>query len=258
MAARADLREAELAGASFTARPVLGQPALSATRRYEMCKGSAVTNDLSVPAAPSAIKRGVIAVVRLDSTAAAITLGRGLAGSGVVGIEVTMTVPDAPQVIETLVADGVDTVGAGTVRTIQDLRRCVAVGASFVVSPHLDPDLVTAAVELGVPVVPGALTPSEILHAIRLGAAAVKLFPVSAMGGLDYVRAVLEPIPDARFVVSGEVTLSDVGDYLSAGAWAACVGPSIWRRADVYGGDIAAVHDYAKRVLADALPSVSV
>jgi hypothetical protein len=70
----------------------------------------------------------------------------------------------------------------------------------------LDPDLMLAGVARGVPVVPGALTPSEILRAMALGASAVKLFPVSSVGGPEYVRAVLEPIPDARFVVSGEAT----------------------------------------------------
>jgi 2-dehydro-3-deoxyphosphogluconate aldolase/(4S)-4-hydroxy-2-oxoglutarate aldolase len=211
-----------------------------------------VDRDRTESADATPIKRGVIAVVRTADADAALTLARGLAGTGVVGIELTMTVPDAPKVIEQLVAEGVTGVGAGTVRTLQQVKRCVDAGASFLVSPHLNPRLVETAVDLGVPVVPGALTPSEILHAMRLGAAAVKLFPISAVGGLDYVRAVLEPVPDARFVVSGEVMLSEVAGYLDAGAWAACVGPSLWRHEDVYGGDVEAVRRYAEKVLDQA------
>ena len=201
------------------------------------------------PVQPPTTGRGVIAVVRTGTATGALTLARGLSATDVVGIEVTMTVPDAVSVISTLVSEGVQRVGAGTVRSIPQLQACVDAGANFLVSPHFDPSLVEAAVWHGVPVVPGVLTPSEILHAIACGAAAVKLFPVSAMGGLDYVRAVLEPIPDARFVVSGEVLLSEVADYLNAGAWAACIGGSLWRADDVDGGDVEAVRAYAERVL---------
>jgi 2-dehydro-3-deoxyphosphogluconate aldolase/(4S)-4-hydroxy-2-oxoglutarate aldolase len=117
-----------------------------------------------------------------------------------------MTVPNAVEVIATLVSEGIGRVGAGTVRTTAQIEACVDAGAQFLVSPHLDPDLMLAGVARGVPVVPGALTASEILRAMALGASAVKLFAVSLVGGPEYVRAVLEPIPDARFVVSGEAT----------------------------------------------------
>lgn len=182
---------------------------------------------LTGSAAP-AIGRGIIAVVRTPSAATALTLGRGFAGTGVAGIEITMTVPGAPEVIARLVADGVERVGAGTIRTIEQLEACADAGAAFVVSPHFDPALVERSVQLGIPVVPGTLTPSEMVRAMSLGAAAVKLFPVSAIGGHPTVRALLEPLPDARIVVSGEVSLSEAPAYFAAGAWAVCVGPSLW------------------------------
>jgi 2-dehydro-3-deoxyphosphogluconate aldolase/(4S)-4-hydroxy-2-oxoglutarate aldolase len=195
---------------------------------------------------------GVIAVVRTRSASAALTLARGLTRTDVAGIEVTMTVPDAVNVIATLRSEGVERVGGGTIRTVEQLHACVDAGAAFLVSPHLDPDLVRAGVARGVPVIPGALTPSEILRAMALGAAAVKLFPVSSVGGLAHVRAILEPVPDARLVVSGEVLLPEVAGYLAAGAWAACVGGSLWRPEDVDRGDVAAVREYAVRALGDA------
>ncbi len=196
--------------------------------------------------------RGVVAVIRAPAAATALTVARGLAGTSVVGIEVTMTVPDAPDVIATLRSEGVTRVGAGTVRTLDQLKRCVGAGAGFLVSPHLDPQLAAAAVASGVPIVPGALTPSEIVAAIGLGAAAVKVFPVSAVGGLAYLRAVLEPLPDARLVVSGEVLPPEVPGYLAVGAWAACVGGSLWRREDAERGDVEAIRRYATQVLRTA------
>jgi 2-dehydro-3-deoxyphosphogluconate aldolase / (4S)-4-hydroxy-2-oxoglutarate aldolase len=192
--------------------------------------------------------RGVIAVLRTDSPQTALTLGRGFALTSLAGIEVTMTVPDAVRVIATLVAEGVQRVGAGTVRTLAQVEACVEAGASFIVSPHLDPALVERCVQLGVPVVPGTMTPSEMVRAMELGAAAVKLFPISAIGGHATVRAVLEPLPDARIVVSGEVTLPEAPAYFAAGAWAACVGRSLWLP-DIARHEQSAIRDYAQQAL---------
>jgi 2-dehydro-3-deoxyphosphogluconate aldolase / (4S)-4-hydroxy-2-oxoglutarate aldolase len=192
--------------------------------------------------------RGVIAVLRTDSPQTALTLGQGFALTTLAGIEVTMTVPDAVKVIATLVAEGVGRVGAGTVRTLAQVDACVEAGASFIVSPHLDPALVERCVQLGVPVVPGTMTPSEMVRAMELGAAAVKLFPVSAIGGHVTVRALLEPLPDARIVVSGEVTLPEAPAYFAAGAWAASVGRSLWPPETVR-HDPSAVRDYAQHAL---------
>jgi 2-dehydro-3-deoxyphosphogluconate aldolase / (4S)-4-hydroxy-2-oxoglutarate aldolase len=195
------------------------------------------------------LRRGLISVVRTHSAETALTLARGIARTAVAGIEVTMTVPDAIKVIAALSSEGVHGLGAGTIRTVAQLDGCVEAGAQFVVSPHLDPDLVKAAIDRGVPVIPGALTPTEIMRAMALGASAVKVFPVLAVGGLSFVQAVLEPIPDARLVVSGEVTLGEVDDYLAAGAWAACIGPSLWRAEDVERGDVDAVAAFAEQAL---------
>jgi 2-dehydro-3-deoxyphosphogluconate aldolase/(4S)-4-hydroxy-2-oxoglutarate aldolase len=195
------------------------------------------------------LNRGVIAVIRVDNSAHALTLGRGLARSGVAGIEVTMTVPDAVGVIAALSADGLERVGAGTVRTLDQAKACIDSGAQFLVSPHTDPALIELAVSSGIAVIPGALTPSEVLRANALGASAVKIFPVSAVGGVEYIRALLEPLPDIRVVVSGEVSLPEVFDYLAVGAWATCIGGSLWRRPDVEAGDVDAVQIFATQEL---------
>jgi 2-dehydro-3-deoxyphosphogluconate aldolase/(4S)-4-hydroxy-2-oxoglutarate aldolase len=201
----------------------------------------------------SEIPRGVVAVIRTNDPRHALTLARGLAGTSVAAIEVTLTVPDAVDVIAQLTAEGVTRVGAGTVRSAAQVEACVRAGAQFIVSPHTDPEIVAAALRCGVAVVPGALTPSEIAHALALEATAVKIFPVNAVGGLAYVQAVLEPLPEVRLVVSGGIAPKDVPAYLAGGAWAACLGSSLWQPASVESGDVDAVWEFATKVLDDAL-----
>jgi 2-dehydro-3-deoxyphosphogluconate aldolase/(4S)-4-hydroxy-2-oxoglutarate aldolase len=201
----------------------------------------------------SQIPRGVVAVIRTTDPRHALTLARGLADTRVAAIEVTLTVPGAVEVLAQLTSEGVTRVGAGTVRSVAQVESCVRAGAEFIVSPHTDPDIIAAARDLGAAVVPGALTPTEVVYALSLGASAVKIFPVNAVGGLAYVQAILEPLPDAQLVVSGGIDPPDVPEYLTGGAWAACLGSSLWQRASVEAGDVEAVHAFAVRVLDEAL-----
>ena len=97
------------------------------------------------------------------------------------------------------------------------------------------------------PIIPGALTPSEVLAAMDCGAHAVKVFPVSAMGGVEFVRALLEPIPDARLAVS--VWPSEACRYLDAGVWGIWIGASLWRSDEVERRDVADVRAYAQQML---------
>jgi 2-dehydro-3-deoxyphosphogluconate aldolase/(4S)-4-hydroxy-2-oxoglutarate aldolase len=135
-------------------------------------------------------------------------------------LEVTLDTPGALAAIERSSARG-HVIGAGTVLSADDVSRSVEAGARFVVSPGLLPDVVERATLVGVDVVPGAFTPTEILRARSLGATAVKLFP-AGVGGPPYVRSLLAPLPDVRLVPTGGVDLGDVAAYLEAGA--SCVG----------------------------------
>jgi 2-dehydro-3-deoxyphosphogluconate aldolase/(4S)-4-hydroxy-2-oxoglutarate aldolase len=193
---------------------------------------------------------GVIAVLRTKSAADALTLGRALADTSVIAIEVTMTVPDAPKVIEQLIGEGVKRVGAGTVRTVDQVKQLAKIGANFVVSPHLDIDVVKAAVDHGIPTTPGCLSPSEMVRAMQLGASSVKVFPINSVGGLDFVNFVLEPLPDLPIVVSGGVTPEQVNFYLSAGVVGVCLGGELWLPEIVSTGDVAKAKAYAENALA--------
>jgi len=195
------------------------------------------------------VPAGIIAVIRAPSAAEALTIGRGLVAGGVGTLELTLTVPDAVEVIDQLVRDGGARVGAGTVLSPASVTAVGEVGASFVVAPDTDPAVLEAAVARGLVTIPGALTPTEIRRAFLYGATAVKVFPVAAAGGPGYIRAVREPLPDIGLVVSGGISLDDVADYLTAGARAVCLGGALIDRRAAAAGDIDGVAEHCRRAL---------
>lgn len=203
--------------------------------------------------ATGTVPPGVIVVLRLASRADAETAVRGLAQSSVDAIELTLTTPDAIAVLSELRQARPDLrLFAGTVRTVEQVRACSDAGVDGIVSPHTDPRLVTRALELGLSVVPGALTPSEVAAARALGASAVKVFPVGLVGGAAYVRAVREPLPDIPLVASGLIELNEVGDYLAAGCLAVCLGGALVDAGAIARGDADGVAAYADARLAEA------
>jgi 2-dehydro-3-deoxyphosphogluconate aldolase / (4S)-4-hydroxy-2-oxoglutarate aldolase len=135
-------------------------------------------------------------------------------------VEVTAETPGALDAVRAA-ADAGDPIGAGTIVSSTAARTFAQAGASFLVSPGVNEEIVRTAVELGVPAVPGALSPTEIVTAIDAGAEAVKLFP-AGLGGPDYLRALRGPFPNVAFVPTGGIRSSDVPAWLDAGA--TCVG----------------------------------
>ena len=143
-----------------------------------------------------------------------------LVRGGIELVEVTLDTPDALEAVEHGRRSGWS-IGVGTVLESDQVDRSVEAGATFVVSPGVLPDVVARALELGVDVVPGALTPTEVIRAHGMGVAAVKVFPAS-VGGPGYLRALRAPLAHVPLVPTGGIAVDDVGAYLSAGA--ACVG----------------------------------
>jgi len=172
---------------------------------------------------------GVIAVVRLPDTTNLRAATAAVAAGGVGAVEITLTTPGALEAISDLASDkGVKgcMVGAGTVLDVKAARDVIARGARFVVSPTFDRFVVRYCNDHHVPCLPGALTPTELLAASRAGAAAVKLFPASAVGS-RYLREVLAPLPFLRVVPSGGVSLENAGEWIRAGAAAVSVGSAL-------------------------------
>jgi len=195
------------------------------------------------------MKSGVIAVIRTDDPEIALTLARGFNATSVDAIEVTMTVPNALDVIEKLIAEGVTRLGGGTVRTIEQVQRLRSMGAAFGVAPNMDEAILKEAVRLGLPFTPGTLTPSEMVRAQQLGATSLKVFPISAVGGIEFVHSVLEPLPDLALVVSGGVQPSEVRSYINAGCVGVCMGGALWTQEIASTHDVSAVHSYASKAL---------
>lgn len=172
---------------------------------------------------------GLLPVVRADSAERAIELSRALVRGGIESLEITLTVPDALRVIELVSRELGDRalVGAGTVLSAADAKRCIDAGAHFVVSPGAVAELIETCHAAGAAVMPGALTPSEVIAAWQAGADMVKVFPCSALGGAKYLAALKAPLPHVRLLPTGGVTLETLASYLEAGAAALGVGAAL-------------------------------
>ncbi|MCO1659963.1 bifunctional 4-hydroxy-2-oxoglutarate aldolase/2-dehydro-3-deoxy-phosphogluconate aldolase [Pseudonocardia humida] len=191
----------------------------------------------------------VLGIVRGDDAGAALRTVLALAEEGIGLVEVSLTTNGALGVIERAVAELGDRVGAGTVLTRDDAVRARDAGAAFALTPALGPG-VDAAVGLGLPVVAGAFTPTEVLAAVRAGAVAVKVFPAS-LHGPAYLRALRDPFPDVDLVPVGGVGVEDVRPYLDAGALAVGAGGPLVGDA-ARGGDLGALRERARAFLAAA------
>ena len=162
----------------------------------------------------------VIAVIRAEGPETALRSAQACIEGGLKLIEITFSFSGADKVISEL-SKGYDVVvGAGTVLNMDMARAAAAAGANFIVSPHTDRELIHYAKSRDLLVVAGALTSSEIVNAWRLGADMVKLFPVKAVGGASYIRAIKEPLPFVEVMTTGGVTLENFKEFLDAGATA--------------------------------------
>ncbi|NUO55800.1 MAG: bifunctional 4-hydroxy-2-oxoglutarate aldolase/2-dehydro-3-deoxy-phosphogluconate aldolase [Hamadaea sp.] len=192
----------------------------------------------------------VIAIIRLPSADGAVRVGEILADAGLSAVEITLTTPGALSAISELRAAvaGRCLVGAGSVRTPEQAISAREAGAEFLVTPTVRP-AVLAATEL--PVVCGALTPTEIETAADCGAALVKVFPASAFGP-GYLRELLAPMPELRLAPTGGVTPESVADYAAAGAVAVGVGSALVDARLVAAGAWDVLRDRAARFMSAA------
>jgi 2-dehydro-3-deoxyphosphogluconate aldolase/(4S)-4-hydroxy-2-oxoglutarate aldolase len=172
---------------------------------------------------------GLIPVVRAESSDQAIGAVAALKSGGLDILEVTMTVPGAIEVIQSLVAEcGDETViGAGTVLDPETAQACIQAGAQFIVSPALNEETIDLCRRQEVVIFPGALTPTEVVRAWKAGADAVKVFPAGAVGGASYLKALKAPMPQIELIPTGGVSLKTAADFIKAGAMALGVGADL-------------------------------
>ena len=162
----------------------------------------------------------LVAVIRAPDAQAALGAARAVAAGGVRIVEITFTVPGAPQVMAALKDQPGLTVGAGTVLTAAQAREALAAGAHFLIAPNLSREVADEAAGAGVLFCPGAYTTTEILAARDAGAQVVKVYPVGVAGGPAYIRIIRDPLPDIPLLAAGGTTLENVVPFLEAG----CVG----------------------------------
>lgn len=186
----------------------------------------------SNPAIDAAIRYRVVPVLSVEDVDAAEPLARALVGGGLPVAEITLRTAAALDVIERIATIPGMVVGAGTVTTPDQVHDASAAGAAFLVSPGLATDVVAAAHDLGIPMLPGVATPTELMQAVRCGISTVKLFPADILGGLAAVRALAGPFPDVRFVPTGGISAETAPEYLAHRSVAA-VGGSWIAPADV-------------------------
>lgn len=179
-------------------------------------------------------RTGVIAVIRAGSVDEARRLVRAVRDGGIDVVEVTFTVPGAPDLIRELASDagGALVVGAGTVLTADQAHEALDAGAGFIVSPGLSVEVVRVAIASGVAVIPGCMTVTEILAALEAGADAVKLFPAGVLGP-GFVRAVRGPLPRVKLIPTGGVGPHNAAEWLRAGCLAVGVGGELTGASDV-------------------------
>jgi 2-dehydro-3-deoxyphosphogluconate aldolase/(4S)-4-hydroxy-2-oxoglutarate aldolase len=171
---------------------------------------------------------GLIPVLRARSFAEGHALVEAMILGGVTVIEVTMTVPNALELLRELKrCHSSLLLGSGTVTDAAQVEATIDAGAEFVVSPSLHMDVIAKTKELGKVSIPGALTPTEVITAWRAGADYVKVFPCSAMGGASYLKALRAPFPDLKLIPTGGVTLKTAAEFLEAGAFALGVGSDL-------------------------------
>jgi len=185
---------------------------------------------------------GIIPVIKIKDAAGAVPLAQALARGGLPAAEITFRTACAEEAIRRITAELPDMlVGAGTVLTVEQASRAKDAGASFIVSPGLNPEVVSWCLEAGVPVLPGVCTPSDIEKALSLGLKTVKFFPAEASGGVAMLKAMSAPYGDVRFMPTGGINEKNLLAYLSFPKVVACGGSFMVSEKLVDSGDYDAV-----------------
>ncbi len=197
------------------------------------------------------LEEGVVPVIRVSSAQEAWEVSKAIKEGGVSVLEVTMTVPGAMDVIKEVSQKfGKEVLlGAGTVLDPETARAALINGAQFLVSPSLNLEVIKVSNRYSAVVIPGALTPTEILTAWEAGADLVKVFPIAQVGGPAYIKALQGPLPHIPLVPTGGVNLQNAGEFIKAGAAAIAVGGELVDKKAVAEKKYSIIVDNARRFL---------
>ncbi len=194
------------------------------------------------------LESGVVAVIRKVPLESMEQVGLALVEGGVTALEITVDHPDSFAAIQTLsrTLKGRAIVGAGTVLDSESARLAIQQGAEFVFSPSLHPDVIRTALRYGKIVVPGVMTPTEMIQAMELGADMVKVFPATGLG-VKYIKDVKGPFAHIPIIPTGGVNLENVASFIDAGVVAVGVGGNLVNAKAIAAGDFASITETAKQ-----------
>jgi 2-dehydro-3-deoxyphosphogluconate aldolase/(4S)-4-hydroxy-2-oxoglutarate aldolase len=196
---------------------------------------------------------GVVAIIRASSSGELIDVVNALRDGGVTCIEVTMTTPNALEVIAKAREGCGDSafIGVGSVLDSETARAAILAGAQFVVAPVTDQGTIELCNRYGVPIAPGAFTPTEALRAHQMGADFVKIFPTGSVGS-QYIKDLRGPMPQIRYIPTGGINLDNCGDFIKAGAAALGMGSALVSKQALANRDFDTIKktaaEYLKRV----------
>ena len=204
------------------------------------------------------LQEKAVAIVRLDSGDQLVKVAEALKAGGITVIEFTMSTPGALDMVKEASArfGGDVLLGAGTVLDPETARVTILAGAEFIVTPTGNLETIQMCKRYGKPIVVGAMTPTEMLTVWEAGADLVKVFPASNIGGPDFIKAVLAPLPQLRLVPTGGVSADNAAQYLKAGAVAVAVGGNLVNKKAVANGDWPAITAEAQKLM-DVVRSTS-
>lgn len=199
---------------------------------------------------------GVVPVVVLERAEDAVPAARAMLAGGVDVMEITFRTAAAAEAIRNIAAECPEMlVGAGTVLTVEQCEKAVALGAKFIVSPGFDAEIVDWCVERGVAVAPGCVTPTEIMAALKRGLSVVKFFPAGIYGGLKAMKALAAPFGQVKFIPTGGVSADNLAEYAAAPFVHAVGGSWLCPKADVAAGNFARIAELcaqSRRIVDDA------
>jgi 2-dehydro-3-deoxyphosphogluconate aldolase/(4S)-4-hydroxy-2-oxoglutarate aldolase len=201
----------------------------------------------------SILETGVVPVVRTSSAESAVRAIEAVYNGGIRAAEITMTVPGAVKALEKLADTFGDklVLGAGTVLDPETARICMLAGAQFFVTPALNLKTIEMVKRYSKIIMPGALTPTEIVTAWEAGADFVKVFPCGALGGAKYIKSLKAPLPHIEMVPTGGVSLETTADFLRAGAAAVAVGAELIDAKTISEGRYEVFEERARQFLAE-------
>lgn len=194
---------------------------------------------------------GIIPVVRAATVDDATRAAEAIRAGGIPILEITMTVPNAISVIRNVAQQYGNSVliGAGTVTTAEQAELCIRAGAEFLVSPGLSLPVLSVAEASAKLAIPGALTPTELMHAQDNGARLIKIFPCGNVGGPKYLQSLRGPFPDSCLIPTGGVNASNAAEFIAAGAFALGIGSDLVNAAALRDGNLNRITQAAEELV---------